>query len=156
MLSDSNREIRQAADGALAEFLREIKASAFVEYGPMVSILVGQCNSKERFHRLTAITWVHEFIVLGGDRLLLFYSELLGAIMHCISDPEEDICAVAGQTNRDLLRLVRETARAFELSPLLQTLAVELRSHHVPTRLAALRWLDMLLERAPREMGCVT
>jgi vacuole morphology and inheritance protein 14 len=63
---------------------REIKASAFVEYGPMVSILVGQCNSKERFHRLTAITWVHEFIVLGGDRLLLFYSELLGAIMHCI------------------------------------------------------------------------
>lgn len=71
------------------------------------------------------------------------------------SDPEEDICAVAGQTNRDLLRLVRETARAFELSPLLQTLAVELRSHHVPTRLAALRWLDMLLERAPREMGCV-
>jgi hypothetical protein len=72
------------------------------------------------------------------------------------SDPEEDICAVAGQTNRDLLRLVRETARAFELSPLLQTLAVELRSHHVPTRLAALRWLDMLLERAPREMGCVT
>ena len=31
----------------------------------MVSILVSQCNSKERFNRLTAITWVHEFINLG-------------------------------------------------------------------------------------------
>jgi vacuole morphology and inheritance protein 14 len=48
MLSDSNREIRQAADSALAEFLRETKLSAVVEFGPMVGILVGQCNSKER------------------------------------------------------------------------------------------------------------
>ncbi|KAG5176145.1 vacuolar protein 14 C-terminal Fig4p binding-domain-containing protein [Tribonema minus] len=153
MLSDGNREIRQAADGALAEFLREIKESAFVEYGPMVSILVGQCNSKERSNRLTAITWVQEFIALGGERLLLFYSDLLSAIMQCISDPEDDICAVAGQTNRDLLELVRGTSRGFELSPLLQSLTAELSSDHVPTRMAALHWLNMLLEKAPAEMG---
>ena len=94
MLSDSNREIRQAADSALAEFLREIKLSAVVEFGPMVSILVGQCNSKERFNRLTSINWVMEFINLGGDRLLAYYSALLGAIMHCISDADPEIRAV--------------------------------------------------------------
>lgn len=44
---------------------REIQASSFVEFGPMVPILVGHCNSKDRFNRLTAVQWVHEFIKLG-------------------------------------------------------------------------------------------
>jgi vacuole morphology and inheritance protein 14 len=100
MLSDSNREIRQAADSALAEFLLETKQSAVVEFGPMVAILVGQCNSKERFNRLTAINWVQEFINLGGDRLLLFYSEILGAIMHCISDADQEIRVVSDNYKR--------------------------------------------------------
>ena len=65
-------------------FLSEIQESVTVEYGPMVSILVGQCSSKERANRLTAIRWVQEFITLGGEKLLLFYSDLLSAIMHCI------------------------------------------------------------------------
>ena len=39
----------------------------------MVSILVSQCQSKERLNRLTAITWLSEFIELGGDSLLPFY-----------------------------------------------------------------------------------
>lgn len=44
---------------------REIKASSFVEFGPMVSILVKHCTSNERLNRLTAVEWVHEFIKLG-------------------------------------------------------------------------------------------
>lgn len=153
MLSDSNREIRQAADSALAEFLRETKLSAVVEFGPMVAILVGQCNSKERFNRLTAINWVQEFINLGGDRLVLFYSDMLGAIMHCISDSDPEIRAVAELTNQDLLALVSGTVKDFELSPLLRTLIRELTSHHIPTRVAALRWIDMLLQKQAEEMN---
>eukprot|EP00978_Attheya_sp_CCMP212_P016719 scaffold44014_cov56-Attheya_sp.AAC.1 len=56
MLSDSNREIRQAGDSALSDFLREVRLSKVLEFGPMVSILVPQCNSKERLNRLTAIS----------------------------------------------------------------------------------------------------
>jgi len=41
MLSDGNREIKNAADNALTEFLREIKEAEVVEFGPMVNILVG-------------------------------------------------------------------------------------------------------------------
>lgn len=120
MLSDGNREIRQAADSALGEFLREIKTSSTVEFGPMVDILVNQCNSKERLNRLTAITWVAEFIQLGGDSLLPFYSSLLGATSHCISDNEAEIRLVAEKTNDEFLTLVRESNKVFELAPLLQ------------------------------------
>ena len=81
MLSDSNREIRQAADSALSEFLREVRGSTVVEFGPMVSILVLQCHSKERLNRLTAITWLAELIhhpYSGGDALLAYHAEVLG------------------------------------------------------------------------------
>ena len=49
-LSDGNREIKQAADNALAEFLKEIKEAEVVEFGPMVNILVDQCHSKVFFN----------------------------------------------------------------------------------------------------------
>ena len=40
MLSDPNREIRQQADTALAEFLHEVKTAAFVDYRRLTQILV--------------------------------------------------------------------------------------------------------------------
>jgi vacuole morphology and inheritance protein 14 len=43
MLSDGNREIRQAAENVLADFLKEIKLAEIVEFGPMVNILVILC-----------------------------------------------------------------------------------------------------------------
>ncbi|KAJ0412152.1 hypothetical protein ATCC90586_005765 [Pythium insidiosum] len=153
MLSDGNREIRQAADSALAEFLREIKQTEHVDYGRMVDILVGQCNSKERFNRLTAITWVHEFVMLGKERLVAFYAQLLAAIMHCISDAEHEIRQVAERANDDLLQLVRTTEDAVDLVPLMAKLNAELVSDHVPTRMAALRWISMLLEKAPHQLS---
>tara|TARA_B100000945_G_scaffold295339_1_gene272748 strand:+ start:1153 stop:2688 length:1536 start_codon:yes stop_codon:yes gene_type:complete len=152
MLSDSNREIRQAAGSAIGGFLNEIKRSKLVELCPMVGILVDQCRHKERSNRLTAMIWVRDFIKLGGHKLLLFYSDLLGAIMHCISDVDIEIRQVAGHTNIDLLKFVKTTKEHFELSPLLQTLTTELDSHYIPTRMATLRWINMLLEKAPGEM----
>mmetsp|Transcript_2500 Transcript_2500/g.3675 ORF Transcript_2500/g.3675 Transcript_2500/m.3675 type:complete len:696 (-) Transcript_2500:54-2141(-) len=153
MLSDGNREIRHAADVALGGFLRDIREAAMVDFGPMVSILVRQSGSKDRANRLAAITWIQEFITLGGERLILFYSDLLSAVMKCISDSEIDIQEVAGKTNQNLLELVRITTKEFDIAPLLRSLTAELSSNHIPTRIAALHWLNMLLEKAPGEMG---
>ncbi|EGZ10830.1 hypothetical protein PHYSODRAFT_520183 [Phytophthora sojae] len=153
MLSDGNREIRQAADSALAEFLREIKQTDDVEFGRMVDILVGQCNSKERFNRLTAVSWVQEFVNLGREKLVEFYADLLAAIMHCISDAEHEIRQVAERANDDLLQLVKSTTEDVELLPLMQKLTSELSSDHVPTRMAALRWISMLLEKYPNQLS---
>ena len=59
---------------------------------------------------------------------------------HAITSGPRLSAQVAGQTNQDLLVLVNETTKDFELSPLLKTLTTELTSHHIPTRMAALRW----------------
>jgi vacuole morphology and inheritance protein 14 len=63
---------------------------------------------------------------------------------------------VADQTNQALLALVKETSKDFKLNPLLLTLIRELTSHHIPTRMAALRWINMLLEKAPQVKGTTT
>lgn len=153
MLSDGNREIRQGADNVLLDFLREIKQVDVVEFGPMVTILVSQSRSKERFNRLTAITWLNEFIILGKEKLLDFYSSILSSIMYCISDDGQDICQAANEANLGLLSLVRTTTTPFELGPILRALSVELLSVHVTTRVAALTWINMLHEKDSSEMN---
>jgi vacuole morphology and inheritance protein 14 len=156
MLSDSNREIRQAADSALSDFLREVSVSTVVEFGPIVAILVSQCHSKERLNRLTAITWLAELIhhpYSGGDALLPYHANVLGAILRCISDNEVEIRLVAERTNDDLLSLVRETQGKFELKPLLDTLSNELLTKEdVRTKMASLRWINMLMEKLKSDM----
>jgi len=156
MLSDSNREIRQAADSALSDFLKEVRHATVIEFGPLVSILVNQCLSKDRLNRLTAITWIEELIhhpYSGGDALLPHHAEVLGAILFCISDSEEQICLVAERTNADLLSLVRDTRGDFRLAPLLETLTEKfMTKDDVPTKMASLRWINMLLEKRRGDM----
>lgn len=157
MLSDSNREIRQAADSALSEFLREVSVSTVVEFGPIVSVLSRQCHSKERLNRLTAITWLAELIhhpYSGGDALLPYHAEVLCAILRCISDGEVEIRLVAERSNDDLLSHVRDTSGSFELRPLLDTLTAELlNKEDVPTKMAALRWINMLMKKRKDDMN---
>jgi vacuole morphology and inheritance protein 14 len=155
MLSDNNREIRQAADSALSEFLRELSKSTVVELGPIISILVAQCQSKERLNRLMAMTWLSELIghPRGGDALLEFHAEMLQAIVACIFDGEKEIRVVAERTNDDMLRLVKGTRVKFELGRLLERLTQALlQKEDVPTKLACLRWINMLMEKRKRDM----
>lgn len=156
MLSDSNREIRQAADSALSDFLKEVRHSTVLELGPLVAILVNQCMSKDRLNRLTAITWIEELIRhphSGGDALLPHHADVLGAVLHCISDSEDQICLVAERTNADLLALVRDTHCDFRIAPLLDTLTEKIMNKDdVPTKMASLRWINMLLEKRRGDM----
>ena len=66
-----------------------------VEYGKMAEILVQRAGSSEEFTRLTALTWIHEFVKLGGSQLVPYYAAILGALLPCISDGEEKIRAVS-------------------------------------------------------------
>ena len=118
-----------------------------VELGPMVNILNNQCRSKEKFNRLTALTWVGEFITIGGTRLLTFYSSLLGSIIYCISDVELDIRSVANRANQGLIQLVRTTEDSFELTSILNILTIELTSEHESTKTQSLNWIYMLHEK---------
>ncbi|GAU12905.1 hypothetical protein TSUD_73920 [Trifolium subterraneum] len=129
MLSDSSHEIRQQADSALSEFLQEIKNSPSVDYGRMAEILVQRAGSPDEFTRLTAITWINEFVKLGGDQLVPYYASILGAILPCISDKEEKIRVVGS------------------LEILLQ-----ISSEWEATRIEALHWISTLVNEYRTEV----
>lgn len=72
-------------------------------------------SKKHRRNSIVAPTKHDESIVLTdafcvdaqGERLVLFFSELLGAITHCISDIDPVVRERAGEANKDLLELVQ-------------------------------------------------
>ncbi|KAI3413026.1 Vac14_Fig4_bd domain-containing protein [Psidium guajava] len=147
MLSDSSHEIRQQADAALSEFLQEIKNSPSVDYGRMAEILVQRAGSLDEFTRLTAVTWINEFVKLGGDQLVPYYADILGAILPCISDKEEKIRAVARETNEELRAIRADPAEGFDVRPILSIAKRQLSSEWEATRIEALHWISALLER---------
>ncbi|KAF5450330.1 hypothetical protein F2P56_030690 [Juglans regia] len=152
MLSDPSHEIRQQADSALSEFLQEIKNSPSVDYGRMAEILVQRAASQDEFTRLTAITWINEFVKLGGDQLVPYYANILGAILPCISDKEEKIRVVARETNEELRSIMAESAEGFEVGAILTIARRQLSSEWEATRIEALHWISTLLERYRKEV----
>ena len=152
MLSDTNREIRQAADSSLAEFLSEIKTAVQVDFAAITEILVPQCRSSQKFNRLTGITWLHDFIGIGGPRLSGLYANFLVAILHCISDSAEEIRGVAESASRGLLNLVHETPGEIDIVGLLDVTAASMDNDNKDTRYASLLWIRMLLDRNPTDM----
>ncbi|GAY56524.1 hypothetical protein CUMW_172560 [Citrus unshiu] len=152
MLSDSSHEIRQQADSALWEFLQEIKNSPSVDYGRMAEILVQRAASPDEFTRLTAITWINEFVKLGGDQLVPYYADILGAILPCISDKEEKIRVVARETNEELRAIKADPADGFDVGPILSIATRQLSSEWEATRIEALHWISTLLNRHRTEV----
>ncbi|XP_057777566.1 protein VAC14 homolog [Salvia miltiorrhiza] len=147
MLSDSSHEIRQQADSALSEFLQEIKNSPSVDYGRMAEILVQRAASPDEFTRLTAITWINEFVKLGGDQLVPHYADILGAILPCISDKEEKIRVVARETNEELRGIQAAPGVGFDVGAILFVARRHLSSEWEATRIEALHWISTLLNR---------
>ncbi|KAE9607520.1 putative vacuole morphology and inheritance protein [Lupinus albus] len=163
MLSDSSHEIRQQADSALSEFLQEIKNSPSVDYGRMAEILVQRAGSPDEFTRLTAITWINEFVKLGGDQLVPYYAVILAAILPCISDKEEKIRVVARETNEELRAIKADLAESFDVEAVLSIarrcsfsdlgkVARQISSEWEATRIEALHWISTLLIRYRTEV----
>ncbi|WJX48434.1 PtdIns(3,5)P(2) sythesis regulation factor [Trifolium repens] len=152
MLSDSSHEIRQQADSALSEFLQEIKNSPSVDYGRMAEILVQRAGSGDEFTRLTAITWINEFVKLGGDQLVPYYADILGAILPCISDKEEKIRVVARETNEELRSIKADPSEAFKVEAILSIARRQLSSEWEATRIEALHWISTLINEYRTEV----
>ncbi|XP_064992330.1 protein VAC14 homolog isoform X1 [Musa acuminata AAA Group] len=152
MLSDSSHEIRQQADSALSEFLQEIKNSPNVDYGRMAEILVQRAGSPDEFTRLTSITWINEFVRLGGEQLVPYYADILGAILPCISDKEEKIRVVARETNEELRAIRADPSDGFNIHAILSIARRDLTSEWETTRIEALHWIATLLAQHRTEV----
>nr|GMD26405.1 protein VAC14 homolog isoform X1 [Ipomoea batatas] len=152
MLSDSSHEIRQQADSALSEFLQEIKNSPSVDYGRMAEILVQRATAPDEFTRLTAVTWINEFVKLGGDQLVPYYADILGAILPCIADTEEKIRVVARETNDELGSVKADPAEGFDVGAILTVARRQLSSEFEATRIESLHWMTTLLTKHRMEV----
>eukprot|EP01083_Nonionella_stella_P286811 976219_1 len=155
MLSDTEKDIRQQANHALSEFLREIKETPSVDLGQMVPILVDQCkaSSTPAIGRVTALQWLDQFISQGRTVLLPHYANILGAILHCIAcEKEEAIRNHAERANEGLRELVRNTGQPFDVHALLGQLRAPQDNPRVAARLARLSWTAMLLAKSPEHI----
>ncbi|KMZ66241.1 VAC14-like protein [Zostera marina] len=147
MLSDSNLEIRQQADSAVCEFLQEIKNSPNVDYGRMAETLVQMADSSDGFTRLTAITWIDEFVKLGGEQLAPYYADILSAVLPCIADKEEKIRVVARETNEEIRSVYADSSCAFDVGSVLTVAGRLLSSEWEATRIEVLHWMSTLFNR---------
>ncbi|KAL5174646.1 Protein VAC14 [Glycine soja] len=123
-----------------------------VDYGRMAEILVQRAGSPDEFTRLTAITWINEFVKLGGDQLVPYYADILGAILPCIADKEEKIRVVARETNEELRALKADPAEAFDVGAILSIARRQLSSELEATRIEALHWISTLLNKYRTEV----
>ena len=131
MLSDPNREIRQQADSALGDFLAEIRAdggeaAARSDLGRLTSVLVARTRSADEFTRVTAVTWLREFVSLAGRAasvgthvgthvgtpLVSRFADILGAVLPCLSHAEPKVRDVAAKASDELLAAAVAAARA--------------------------------------------
>lgn len=59
--------------------------------------IVSFCFVVHYFSQIMSLFWfqqINEFVKLGGDQLVPYYADILGAILPCISDKEEKIRVV--------------------------------------------------------------
>ncbi|KAK5579174.1 hypothetical protein RB653_008853 [Dictyostelium firmibasis] len=144
MLRDQNKEIRNEADKALSEFLRELQTAENVDYGSMVKTIVPHCISSDDFTRLSALTWINEFILVGKEKLLPFCPLLLNGILSSLSHQLVNIEKMASLSNINLNKLIFETNQDFPIGEFLNIITQHLISNSVQSRLASLNWILML------------
>ncbi|KAL0036125.1 hypothetical protein WJX79_004382 [Trebouxia sp. C0005] len=151
MLSDTNREIRQATGKALQEFLLEIQSSPNVEYGELADILVKEAQSADEVTRMTALRWLRAFVIQAKDQLMPYYAIILAAVLPNVSHNNQDICQVALQTNAELLQLP-DKYEASDSAAILAQVSADLNSPAESTRLEALHWVRALLVRSRQQV----
>jgi vacuole morphology and inheritance protein 14 len=178
--------VRSAAHNALAGFLSQIDClpvEAFhqrLQVGSIIGVLLAQLSrDREKFNRVTAVEWLAHFIQLGQVRLAPWYSDLVGALLSCLSDSESELVRTVAKANTALMGLVRATPRAVLLgeeggSSSTSTTSSSSSSAPAPAsilsgvlhsvcdnsgapvklvRSASLRWLAMLLQQLPEAVS---
>ncbi len=84
--------------------------------------------------------------------MLPFCPAILGASLNCISDIEKEIRTKAERANSLLLQLVKSTNSDVDLHLVLEKVTNQLGNKWTSSRIAALRWIGMLLAKMPEEL----
>lgn len=151
MLADSNKEIRQQVDQALAELMLDIKSgnSEATNYGKISEILVGRARNPDVLTKLKSISWIKEFVDLTEAELMPYFPSILGAILPSLSHADGMIRDVALQTNKALLTLDTEAyAEIFDVPASVAALCRACADGgEALSSTEALGWMAVLLKR---------
>eukprot|EP00201_Polytomella_parva_P000025 CAMPEP_0175039508 /NCGR_PEP_ID=MMETSP0052_2-20121109/630_1 /TAXON_ID=51329 ORGANISM="Polytomella parva, Strain SAG 63-3" /NCGR_SAMPLE_ID=MMETSP0052_2 /ASSEMBLY_ACC=CAM_ASM_000194 /LENGTH=479 /DNA_ID=CAMNT_0016301383 /DNA_START=141 /DNA_END=1576 /DNA_ORIENTATION=+ len=152
ILSDVNREIRQAAFGCLHEFLVDLRRIRRADFGSLTAILVDRTAATDELVRLTSLSWLGHFVSLAPNALLGQLPQLLASILSNVSHSNAEIHGQARKLSVELLGLPPGPARK-DVPALLLVLHQQLSGSTCDaTRLEILHWLHLLLRRAKAEV----
>jgi len=150
MLSDPNKEIVQQATSVLDEFLTEITESAdSVNYGPLVLIIISYAVSDADRTREKSLFWIYKFLQLKQhEKLIPYYAKLVAVVLPSISHKQESIRDIAALANKELiLAMQRSENNQIEFNQLIHIIKIELEKFSIPSRIVALNWVHVLLNK---------
>ncbi|OAO17602.1 VAC14 family protein [Blastocystis sp. ATCC 50177/Nand II] len=150
MLSDPHREIRQETDSLLQTLLAEIKESTAgeVDTSTMITTIIVQSHNKDKFIRLTAVSWIREF-VLVSEEWSLPYSQLFDALLPCLLDEEEEVQQASDNACKDLMDNFMKCDYCDDLRSLVTLVCNGLSYPSKRARLVCLRFTAILLTHSP-------
>lgn len=183
MLGDQSREIRSLAEKCLSEIQRAANERGASARGSLpasgqperpseralkvtedaAATVVRACRSQEKEPRLAALVWMHDFVGMQTiamqtgrkptEAWLAVLPELLGGILHCVDDPEDDIARMAVDQHSSLLEMVQILSSGVPAGVLVDRLvqAMQAKSSMV-VQTACLQWVCMLLSRSPEQL----
>lgn len=174
MLSDQSRDVRHNADACLITLLERVlkcpKDKALrvvVETAPIILKFCRRDNNgtvPDVTSRLNALCWLHKYVHLqiqkGSpcDEWVDMLPDLLGGILQCIDNQEEDIARMAVEVNNALLDLSTCLRGNLPVDGLVRELLRAMRSEgkmmngSMVVRTACLQWICMLLVQSSERM----
>jgi hypothetical protein len=116
------------------------------DFAALTKTLVNKAKSSDEITRYTAIRWLNCFLHTESshDSMLAFLADLIIAVLPCISHPGKDVRDGAIACNNKLLAMdLSKHLAAVGVGPVLTALSYELVSQQEPTRLEALKWVQV-------------
>ena len=102
-------------------FARAARRRRRSDLGRLTSVLVARTRSADEFTRVTAVTWLREFVSLAGRAasvgthvgtpLVSRFADILGAVLPCLSHAEPKVRDVAEKASDELLAAAVDAAR---------------------------------------------
>ncbi|KOM58444.1 hypothetical protein LR48_Vigan11g147800 [Vigna angularis] len=118
--ADQDSRVRYYACEALYNIAKVVRGDFIIFFNQIFDALCklsadSDANVQSDAHLLDRLVKINEFVKLGGDQLVPYYADILGAILPCISDKEEKIRVVARETNEKLRAIKADPADAFDV-----------------------------------------
>ena len=114
MLSSQSKDVKHSVYNQLKDFLDNVKEKIpekKVDMNSIIMTLVSLSANSDTFVRSVALNWIYELLNVAGIELVQQYSNMLRAIVRCLSDKERDIVEMAGKTNQHLLLYVENICK---------------------------------------------